>query len=70
MRGEHGHWGRVQLLLSWETDSWVEGHFYNNKRLGKRDTEIHRQVETLRKTERLTVKDPWEKPVKDVHDGE
>lgn len=41
--------GSVQLLLSWETDSWVEDHFYNNKIVGKRDTEIHRQVETLRK---------------------
>ena len=47
--------GHVQLLLSWETDSWIEGHFYNNKISGKRETEIHREVETPRKTERLTV---------------
>lgn len=55
MGEKHGHLGHVQLLLSWETDSCIEGHFCNNKIMGKRETEIHRQVETLRKTERLTM---------------
>lgn len=34
------------------TDSWIKGHFYN-KIMGKRETEIYRQVETLKEKQRL-----------------
>ena len=55
------------------TDSWTEGHFYN-KIMGKRETEIYRQVEALKETEAEThddvQKDTSKKAVKDVHKGE
>lgn len=55
------------------TDSWVEGHFYN-KIMGKRETEIYRQVEALKETEAEThddiQKDTSKKAIKDVHKGE